>query len=212
MDDERLLGAQTICSSRAHSRLILPAIELMLGELKKNIEDVDVVAVSRGPGSFTGVRVGMALAKGICAPGHPKLVTVSALEALAHRAYGGEAVEYILPLLNARQGEVYGALYQVKHEAIGPVVGEEFAATPEELVARLPGRCVVAGEGALVYKDLFENAGAVLARRDRLHPGPEQVALLGAERASRGEFVSAGEAAAVYLREASVSKPKQRGL
>src|SRR5690606_10819788 len=117
-----------------------------------------VVAVSHGPGSFTGVRVGMALAKGLCESGQPKLITVSTLEALAWRAYSGEPVEYVLPLLNARQGQVYGAVYPVSGE-IGPIQGEEFALSPSELIEQWPGRCLVVGEGAVEYRAQWEQLG-----------------------------------------------------
>src|SRR5690606_23899966 len=99
MDEQRLLACQTITSSRAHSRLILPTVQAMLRELDLAVGAIDVVAASHGPGSFTGVRVGLTLAKGLCESGTPRLVTVSTLEALAWRAYAGEDVEYVAPLL-----------------------------------------------------------------------------------------------------------------
>lgn len=212
MDEQRLLAVQTIFSSRAHSRLLLPAIETMLAELKLTVGDIDAVAVSRGPGSFTGVRVGMAVAKALCEPGRPRLVLVSTLEALAWRSWGGEAVDGVLPLLNARQGEVYGAYFPIVDGQPGPCEGGEFLLKPAEVVSRMAGRCLVAGEGARAFPEIWQAAGGrlVAARADRFHPGPEQVALLGLRAAQQGKFTDAAEALPMYLRDASTSPPRPR--
>ncbi len=209
-DGERILASQTINSSRAHSRMILPAVELAMGELGMEFADLGAVAVSRGPGSFTGVRVGMTLGKALCESGTPPLVLVSPLAALAHRAFAGEAVEAVAPMLNARQGEVYGALYPVVDGRLRTLDIEEFACRPEELVERWQGRVLVAGEGAREYRDAWPVDRTVFARPDRMDCHPESVAVLGWEAATRGEFADPETASVTYLREATVSRPKKR--
>ena len=213
-DGERLLGVQLINSSQAHSRLILPAVQKMLEENDLTIGDLGAVAVSAGPGSFTGVRVGLTLGKALCEPSDgPGLVLVPTLEALAARCWRGEAAEVVVPLLNAMRGEVYGAVFAPGDGGRMQRVEEDFVCAPEEIVKRVEGRVLFAGEGALAYRDLFEadfEDRAVWARADGFHPGPEQVALLGRERALRGEFADPATAGPIYLREAKTSQPKRK--
>lgn len=212
-DEQHLLGSVTMDSARGHSRHALPWILTMLREARATVDDLDVVAVGRGPGSFTGVRVGMALAKGLCETGSPRLVTVSSLMALAVRAYGGEAVDTVVPLMNARQGEVYGGFYPVREGAVLLDTVEEFALAPEEVAERMPGRCLLAGAGALAFRPLFEQTGganAVFARLDRLHPSAEQIAWLGLGKAKAGRFVAAEDARPVYLRDAVAVRAQER--
>ncbi|MDK2972454.1 MAG: tRNA threonylcarbamoyladenosine biosynthesis protein TsaB [Candidatus Sumerlaeota bacterium] len=214
--DGQLLGSMTITSQRGHSRLILPAMETLMKEAGIGPGDLDVVAATRGPGAFTGVRVGLSLAKGLCLSGTPRLLTVSTLEALAHRAWCGEQTDYVLPLLNARQGQVYGAFFRVGASGVGEAEGEEFALTPEDVLARWPGRCLLAGTGAQVFADAWEGAGkgqVVWARPERRLPSAESLAFLALERATQGLFEDPAAVLPVYLREATIHRTpkKQQG-
>ncbi len=211
-DGDRILASQSVQSSRAHSRLILPAVQRMLEEFDIRPADLGAVAVSRGPGSFTGVRVGLTLGKSICETGAPPLVLVSTLHALACRAYGGEDVACVVPLLNARRGEVYGAVYRVESGQVGERISEDFVCPPGDLADRVAGRCLVVGEGAREWRsELAEHlpAGYVEARPGRFDPSAEEVAVLGHRLAEAGEFAGPATAEPVYLRGASVSTPKR---
>jgi tRNA threonylcarbamoyladenosine biosynthesis protein TsaB len=175
--------------------------------------DLDAVAVTRGPGAFTGVRVGLSLAKGLCLTGTPRLLTVSTLDALAHRAWCGEQTDYVLPLLNARQGQVYGAFFRVGASGVGETEGDEFALSPADVLARWPGRCLLAGTGALAFADVWESAGkgqAVWARPERQLPSAESLAFLALDRASRGDFEDPETVLPVYLREATIHRPPKK--
>ncbi|MBX3729935.1 MAG: tRNA (adenosine(37)-N6)-threonylcarbamoyltransferase complex dimerization subunit type 1 TsaB [Candidatus Sumerlaeia bacterium] len=207
LEDDRLLGALTLTSARGHSRHLLPFVELLLRESSRSLNDVDVVACACGPGSFTGVRVGLSVAKGLCLTGRPGLVTVSTLHALAVRAYGGEPVEWIAPMLHARRGEVYGAFCPVTDGAVG-APAEEFALRPEDMLARWPGRCLLAGEGALAFAEAWAAADAVWARADRRQPSAEQVALLGLAKARAGHFENPRTALPTYLRDPVAHPPR----
>lgn len=213
LEDERLLACQAIRSAKAHSRLLLPATSTLLRELNLTLDQVDAVAVSSGPGSFTGVRVAMSVGKALCETGRPRLVLVPTLDALACRAWAGEPVNYVMPLLNAKQGRVYGAIFASSEEGVGNRLGEEFDLKPDEVAARWPGKTLLAGEGALAYTNVWETLPGdtfLLARPDRLLCGPEQVALLGLRAAQAGRFADPAQCLPVYLREATVSKPRPR--
>ncbi len=213
-DGDRVLAAQSVQSSRAHSRLILPAIRRMLGEFSIRPADLGAVAVSQGPGSFTGVRVGLTLGKALCENGSPPLVLVSTLHALALRSYSGEQVDCVVPLLNARRGEIYGAVYSVRDALLGERILEDFVCAPADLEGRVTGRALVSGEGARAWRNelpTFLPGGFIEARKGRLDPSAEEVAIIGHKLAESQHFVDPARAEPVYLRPASVSTPKQKG-
>lgn len=130
----------------------LPAdLMTLLEHAGVTLDAVDAFAVATGPGSFTGLRIGIATMQGLAfATGKP-LVGVSALDALATRAGGGRVVT----LVDAWRGEVYGACYQDGAETAAPIV-----ARPEALVEQWGGRdaCFI-GDGAVTYRDLILAAG-----------------------------------------------------
>lgn len=211
---DELLAVQSIRSSKAHSRLLLPSVDAILRELGLVITDVDVVAVAAGPGSFTGVRVGLSIGKALCeGDGGPRLVLVPTLDALAVGAYGGEPVDMVLASLNARRGELYAAIYPVGPGGVELGGAVPHVASPAEVAASIPQgrRALLAGDGPQAAPELFaESARFLPARPDRRLCSPVQVALLGARAARLGHFTTPSQAAPVYLRDAAVSTPENR--
>ena len=109
MKDDTLVAHYSASSATSHSTTLLPAIEDMLASAGINASDLSLIACSAGPGSFTGVRIGTATAKGLAAPFGTPCVGVSSLEAMA--AVFGEIRGVICPALNARRGNVYCAFF-----------------------------------------------------------------------------------------------------
>ena len=109
-EDERLLAEYTLNNKNTHSETLLPMIESLLSFFSLEVGDVDIFAVSSGPGSFTGVRIGAATVKGLAFASGKPCVGVSTLEALAYnlRFYKG----LICPVMNARRSQVYTALFR----------------------------------------------------------------------------------------------------
>lgn len=105
LEDEKLLSLFSANTSNTHSETLLPMIKAALEALKLNPEDIDAYAVSEGPGSFTGVRIGVATVKGLAFARDKICVGVSTIEALAQNLCGFEGV--ICPIMNARRGQVY---------------------------------------------------------------------------------------------------------
>jgi tRNA threonylcarbamoyladenosine biosynthesis protein TsaB len=109
-------------------------LEFLLSDLTLKLADFDLFAVSAGPGSFTGLRVGLTAAKGWAEVYRKPVVGVSALEAVAFQARAGNAV--LVPALDARRGQIYFGAYQPA--AVGLVLdGQEFVVTPEEFAEKL---------------------------------------------------------------------------
>jgi tRNA threonylcarbamoyladenosine biosynthesis protein TsaB len=146
-DPDRLEGPP------GHARELMPAVHEAMDQAGLAFGELDAVGVGVGPGSFTGLRIGVATARALAQGAEAELRPVSSLRALA----AGIDAPVRLPLIDARRGEVFGALYEGGEERWAP-----FAAAPGELVERLreagaPARA--AGDGAIRFRELLEQAG-----------------------------------------------------
>lgn len=110
VEGEEIIAEYTLKSKETHTARLMPAIDHILKDTHLTIHQMDAVAVSLGPGSFTGLRIGLATAKGLCLALRKPLVGILTLDALAHNICYSSHI--ICPLLDARKGEVYAALYR----------------------------------------------------------------------------------------------------
>jgi tRNA threonylcarbamoyladenosine biosynthesis protein TsaB len=137
-----------------HAGELMPALADLLGQAGLDWQELDAIAVGVGPGSFTGLRIGVATARGLAQAIGVGLRPVSSLAALA----AGIEAEQRLPLIDAKRGEVFAALYEGERELWAP-----FAATPDELAERLRAAAVTpraAGDGSVRFRGVLEAAGA----------------------------------------------------
>lgn len=186
LEADKVLG-QEFQPAKNHSVTLLPAIDHLMQAHNIAREDLGAVAAGIGPGSFTGVRVGLTLAKSLAFALKIDLVGVSTLEALAYNGRGGEA-DWICPCLDALKKEVYGARYRIDGS------GEEEAAAHDprewaEHLAKAGGRCLLLGTGVLRYQDIFEDVlgKKAVIQEDKHQISAAEVGLLGLERLRRGE-------------------------
>lgn len=110
--DGRLLSQYSQCSGLTHSRTLLPMGEDMLKNAELKLSDVDLIAVAHGPGSFTGIRIGVSMVKGLAWAAEKACVGVSTLEALAW--HGVAAGGYVCPVMDARRNQVYNAIFKIE--------------------------------------------------------------------------------------------------
>lgn len=193
-----------------HSQTIMPAVDEALSAAGLACGDIDVFAAVAGPGSFTGVRIGVCAAKGLAHAAGKPCAAVHALEALAMNFFGFDGL--CCPILDARRGQVYCAAFDM---AAGmPVRALEDVAQPlEEYLARLPAdrRLVFVGDGVPAYEGAIR---AALGRRALI--APENLRDLRADAAcllaaSRSEtWVPAGELRPIYLRAPQAERERKR--
>lgn len=176
-----------------YSQRVLPSVEWLLKQTARSTADVTIVGVSVGPGSFTGLRIGLSVAKALAYASGAGLVGVGTLEALAVRASGGEAA-IVCPLLDARHGQVYAALYQVDWAGGLPVVTplkEEWAGPIEDVASWINQPVIFAGDCLpLARIKLAPILGENYRQSALTHalPHPEDVALLAMARAAEGRL------------------------
>ena len=204
-------GAQTRPVA-GHARALVPMIEALVEEAGLVPRDIGAIAVSVGPGSYTGLRVGVTAAKALAWALSCDLVAVSTLEALAREAASGPptGTKRLVPAMDARRGQVYTARFELSGEAVDRL-GEDAVLTPEELSCTLrPGDHVFGTAPGAYPGTLGIPEGATSAPAPSV-PSASTVARLGGEMLSRGRTVECRTLAPNYLREwTSPSKRKQQ--
>ena len=165
--DDVLVGEYTIHNKKTHSQTLLPMIADMLAMAEVDKNELTAIAVAAGPGSFTGLRIGAATAKGLAQALDIPIVPVSTLEGLAYNLQGTDAL--VCPIMDARRLQAYYGIYDVRGKM--PVSLTEEAAEPIETVmekVRELGReTVFLGDGVPVFKDrLIEGLGECPIRID----------------------------------------------
>lgn len=205
------LDGEILCvrerAARRHGELILGQIEQLLREADVPRSSLDGVAVGRGPGAFTGVRLGLGVAQGIAFALDRPVVPVSTLQALAQQALRGDRrPASVLAALDARMGEVYWSLCPVQGERV--CLGAEQVAAPESLVVAWPvGERYGLGSAFAAFPDLAATQGLAIdvVDADAL-PDALEVALLAVDAWERGEAVAPEDAQPVYVRD-DVARP-----
>lgn len=199
-----------------HSSNLLRLCAEVTGRAGVSVPALGAIACGAGPGSFTGLRVGMAVGKGLAMPTQTPFLIVSSLEALAldmvpHAPSEDEAV--LLPCLDAGKGQVFGAAFRRTPEGPGVSrLGEDWATMPDGLGARLPagGPVLLAGPGAVRYRQvLAATVGARARFAEVAGPTAESVARLALVRLARGESDDLAAAVPSYGRAPDITRPKR---
>ncbi len=141
LDKGRVIGEAAFSSRRTHSRRLLPLTRFLFEEIGLEFSDLQLVAVSQGPGSFTGLRIGMSVAKGLAYGLKIPMVGVPSLDALAHTITGCPG-DHVLPLIDARKGEVYCALYEIGLDYTQERTTDYMVLSPHEVSKRVKGKRV----------------------------------------------------------------------
>jgi tRNA threonylcarbamoyladenosine biosynthesis protein TsaB len=197
---EGLVAEYTLSVAATHSERLLPALDRVLQDAGVTLEGVDGIAVSLGPGSFTGLRIGVSTAKGLAyATGIP-LVGVPTLEAMAWAL--PSARWQLCPVLDARKHEVYAALFQHERDGLRRVSDDQ-ALAPEALCALIRKPTLLFGDGLAAYRETF---GHLLGEHLLIPPVANRggraacVAELGRQRLLAGERADLASLTPAYLR------------
>ena len=204
-----LVGNQVIeryrWAPRGHADLILPMLEAVLAEAGLSLEQLDALAVGRGPGAFTGVRIAIAVAQGIAFAADLPVAPISTLAAIAWEVNRRQGVDRIAVALDARLEEVYWGTYQATADGGMQLLGEERVCLPEQTTLPDAGEWVGAGSGWALYADRLSRPTLGTWWSDS-SPSATAIARLGALAYRRGETVEADRVLPVYLRD-EVVKP-----
>jgi len=199
VDGERLLGEVTLDVAVTHSERLMAAVDRLVSECGLSPHDLDGLAVSIGPGSFTGLRVGIATVKGLGLALDLPIAAVPTLDALAGRLPFADAP--VCPILDARKGEVYLSRYRWDGQAMVRE-WEYLALSPEAAAARLEPPVILLGDGIAACRPWLARLGegCRVAPPAQRMPSPAVVAQLGRRALEAGEGRRADDIAPLYLR------------
>ncbi|MCF5902353.1 tRNA (adenosine(37)-N6)-threonylcarbamoyltransferase complex dimerization subunit type 1 TsaB [Aeromonas veronii] len=188
---------------RDHTRKILPMVQAVLEDAGISLSDLDAIAFGRGPGSFTGVRIGISVAQGLAFGAGVPLIGISTLAAMAQGAYRRDGAEQVLTAIDARMNEVYFGRYELIDGRM-QLVGDEVVSEPAALVdvrGKLAGPVTCVGTGFETYGETLSGLADELAESQVRFPAAEDMLPLARAAWLAGEAVPVEQATPVYLRD-----------
>jgi tRNA threonylcarbamoyladenosine biosynthesis protein TsaB len=201
IEDESIISEYLLNIPVTHSERLLTSIELVLREARLTPADIDGWAISLGPGSFTGLRIGVSTVKGLALATRKPVAGVSTLDVLAYQT--SPTPYLICPVLDARKGEVYSAFYRYEGENGLKRQSAYHAIKPEDLIKKIQERTIFIGNGVRTYGEYFRNFLASLAifSPSLYHfPHGSGVAKLGLELLRQGECLDLATFVPLYVR------------
>lgn len=214
VEDGAVLARSFQCTGLTHSRTLLPMADAMLRNAELTPESVDLYAVAAGPGSFTGLRIGVSALKGMAWAAGKPCVGISTLYAMAQNLAHTDAL--LICAMDARRSQVYNALFEAKGGALTRLSPDR-AIGLDELADDLRGdtrRRIVLGDGAKLAYEHLTQAGIAceLAPAALRYQDAVGVALAAQEAAERGETCSAQELSISYLRVSQAERERRARL
>ncbi len=199
--DSGLRGEIRLGIKRTHSEQIMKSTDFLLYNSKTGFNEIDFYTIAIGPGSFTGLRVGLSTVKGLSFATNKPIVAVSTLEAFT--ASFPFTKKLICPLLDARRKEVYGGLFRWTEEGLRKLVPEA-ALDIKSILTLINEETVFTGSGAALYKDaILSTLGekAHFPGENLMHPLPSALCIIGMQKAEKGEFSDPVMLTPTYLRK-----------
>lgn len=214
VEDDTLVAEYTVNYKKTHSQTLLPMLDEIVKMTELDLKTIDAIAVAKGPGSFTGLRIGSATAKGLGLALDKPLVGIPTVEALAYNLYDVNGL--ICPIMDARRKQVYTGIYHfaggtefeelVAQEA-GPV--EDIIKKCNELGQKLGKQVIFLGDGVPVYKDIIEEFCTVEHSYAPAHLSRQRagaVAIRAVRLYDEGKAEPASDHAPIYLRKSQAER------
>ncbi|WP_216697678.1 tRNA (adenosine(37)-N6)-threonylcarbamoyltransferase complex dimerization subunit type 1 TsaB [Anaerostipes faecalis] len=215
IEDDRLIAEYTTGNKLTHSQTLLPMLDEVIHRTLFDIEDIDAIAVAMGPGSFTGLRIGAATAKGLGLALNKPIVPVPTVDGLAYQLFGSSSI--ICPMMDARRKQVYTGFYRF-HGAEMSVLKEQCAQSVEDTLSQLKeyGEPVIfLGDGVPVYENEIKDAMGNLAIFAPVHANRQRAGAVGALAKvyfDKGIYQSADEFAPEYLRKSQAEREREEKI
>ena len=221
LNDNLITAEYTLNHKITHSQTLLPMIDEICRTSETAPNTVDCIAISAGPGSFTGLRIGSSTGKGIGLALDKPVVSVPTLEALAYNMVGTDAV--ICPIMDARRGNVYSGIYEFAYDetqeapmnAVMHTLQDQCLILLEELIAKLNqigSRVVFVGDAVALYRERLSQelqVPYILAPASQVTPRAASVAILGYQYAKAGKAANAREHVPNYLRATQAERERK---
>ena len=201
IEEGKIIASSYVNVKLTHSQTLLPMVESTLRSAMLGISDIDAFAINNGPGSFTGIRIGISAVKGLAAAEDKPCIEVSALMSVACGFKNTDCT--VCAVMDARCNQVYNALFRIENGAITRLCDDRAVMTDEVIkeLEVISGRIIIAGDGAGLFEDYAkENSNAFIAAEPQRYQNACGVAIAAEEKLSKGETVSADRLLPFYLR------------
>ena len=201
--NQQQIDARFEIAPRDHTQRILPLIEALLQAQQLELTALDALAFGRGPGSFTGVRIGIGIAQGLALGAMLPMIGISTLATLAQGAYRQQGATRVLAAIDARMGEVYWAEYQRDEDGVWQGEASESVLSPDAALARmqaLEGEWFTSGTGWQAWPQLQQGHALTLRESGVELPAAEDMLPLAQQAWQRGATVQPEHAEPTYLR------------
>lgn len=210
MEDEQILCEYTINYKKTHSQTLLPMLDEAVKMTELQLETIDAIAVAGGPGSFTGLRIGSATAKGLGLALSKPLIHVPTVDAMAYRLFGYKGL--ICPIMDARRNQVYTGIYRFedKFEIVKEQMAEDIGKLAE-LLNTYGKKVVFLGDGVPVYKEKIQDmmkVPFVFAPAHMNRQSAAAVGALGLVYAKEGKLEHARDHQPDYLRMSQAERER----
>ena len=195
------IGELSINTKGTHSKRLLNSINWLMEQAELDWPEIDAIAISLGPGSFTGLRIGLSTVKGLCMATGKPLLGVSSLDGLACQF--SHYPHQICPLIDARKKEVYTALYRNSENSQANRISDYRAINPEKLPGMINEPTLMVGDGAKLYQEFLkkELGELVYFAPSELHfARATAIGFLGLEQLQQEDFIEAATAVPIYIR------------
>jgi len=203
-DGARVVTERVFEKGMQHGRELVPKLNDIVEDAGWTPDRIDVVAVSVGPGSYTGLRVGVTCAKTLAYATGAKIVAVPTLDVLARNVPAGS--ESICPVVDAKRKQVYGCVYDARYRRLTDFL----VLRPGELLGKLPRPVVLLGDGLETYSEVFTAEGITIAPKASWRARASVVAELGGAMHIRGEHTDLHSLTPLYLRRPEAEEMWER--
>lgn len=206
-EDNVLRAEFTLNYKMTHSQTLMPLIDMVKKYLNLDLNTIDFVACSKGPGSFTGLRIGAATAKGIAMGINKPIVPVSTLAAMAYNVYMTDTL--ICPIMDARRRQVYTGLYSWENGRIVCLKEDSIEIIDDVInkVVSYDKKVVFVGDGILLYSGILQNnKNFIIAPASCNMQRAGSVASLAEEFAIEGKYIEGSKFVPVYLRKSQAER------
>ncbi len=210
--EDSLLAEYTVNYKKTHSQTLLPMLDEIVQMIELELHDIDAIAVAKGPGSFTGLRIGSATAKGLGLALNKPLIGVPTVDGLAYNLFGCNSI--VCPLMDARRNQVYTGLYEFQRDVMN-VIQEQQVMDITEIVDKvnLCGKPVVyLGDGVNCYRQQLETLTKVPYYFAPSHLNKQRAAAIGAlaiEYYKKGMIETAAQHQPEYLRLSQAERERR---
>lgn len=213
LSGNRCLAENSVDTATTHSRRLIQQVEQVMRDTETDWEQLDGIAVSLGPGSFTGLRIGLSTAKGLAMAADCPLLGVSTLDGLAQQIIAPPG-SLVCTLLDARKKEIYAAFFKCNNAGIPERTSEDLVMKPEKLAELIEQPTILVGDGTVVYRDIFRaalNGSAIFASPRTFFPRAATVGCLASEMFANQDFIDPATSAPIYVRpsEAELMRNKK---